>query len=102
MECEAGQPAFPFDPHQVMDEWRRFYDWAVLSRKRVDFVEAVSHLGQKFSGTFRAYRLTKRLQRRERLQAELLVAFDAMQAFYNSLATSDRIPLTLHRHDSPV
>jgi hypothetical protein len=102
MEREAGQSSLPFDPHQVMDEWRRFYDWVVLSRKRAEFVEAVSYLGQKFSGTFKAYRLTKRLQRRERLHAELLIAFDAMQAFYNSLATNDRIPLSLHRHDSHV
>jgi hypothetical protein len=102
MEPEAGLPSFPFDPHQVLDEWSRFYDWAVLSRKRAEFVEAVSYFGQKFSSTFRAYRLAKRLQRRERLHAELLIAFDAMQAFYNSLATNDRIPLHLPRHDSHV
>jgi hypothetical protein len=102
MEQEAGQPSLPFDPHQVIDAWRRFYDWAVLSRKRVEFVEAVSYFGQKFSSTFRAYRLAKSPQRRERLYAELLMAFDAMQAFYNSLATNDRIPLSLHRHDSHV
>ena len=102
MEQAAGQPSFPFDPHQVIDEWSRLYDWAVLSRKRAEFVEAVSYLGQKFSGTFRAYRLVKRQQRRERLHAELPIAFDAMQAFYNSLAINDRIPLTLDRHDSQV
>jgi hypothetical protein len=100
MEREAGQSSLPFDPHQVIDEWRRFYDWAVLSRKHVEFVEAVSYLGQKFSSTFRAYCLTKRLQRRERLHAELLIAFDAMQTFYNSLTSNDRPSLTLHRHDS--
>jgi hypothetical protein len=55
-------------------------------------VEAVSYLGQKLSGACRVYRLAKRLQRRERPHAELLIAFDAMQAFYNSLPLNDRLP----------
>jgi hypothetical protein len=91
-----GLPPLPFHPEQVMDEWRRLYDWAVLSRQQVELIEAVSCLGQKFSGTLSAYRLTKRPQRRERLRQELIVAFNAMQTFYNRLPDKHRIPLTLH------
>jgi hypothetical protein len=79
-----------------MDEWRRLYDWAVLSRKQVELTEAVSCLGQKFSGTLSAYRLAKRPQRREHLYQELIAAFNAMQAFYHGLPDKHHIPLTLH------
>jgi hypothetical protein len=81
-----------------MDEWRRLYDWAVLSRRPTELIEAVSGLGQKFSATLSAYRLAKRPQRREYLYQELIVAFNAMQAFYHGLPDQHRIPLTLHRH----
>ena len=83
-----------------MDEWRRLYDWAVLSRKQAELIEAVSCLGQKFSGTLSAYRLAKRAQRQAHFYQELLVAFNAMQTFYNGLPDKHHIPLTLHRHNT--
>ena len=73
-----------------MDEWRRFYDWAVLSRQKVENIDMISCLGQKFSGILSAYRLAKRPQRRERLSQELLSAFEAMKTFYESLPPGNR------------
>jgi hypothetical protein len=94
-----GQLLLPFNPEHVMDEWRRLYDWAVLSRKSAALIEAVSCLGQKFSGTLSAYRLAKRPQRREHFYREIIVAFNAMQTFYTGLPDKHRIPLTLDRHN---
>jgi hypothetical protein len=54
MAKDHGQTPLPFDPEYIIDEWRRFYDWCVLSRRRVELIEAVSCLGQKFSATFNA------------------------------------------------
>jgi hypothetical protein len=88
-----------FDPEHVMNEWRRFYDWAVLSRQRTETIEAIGCLGQKFSATFSAYRLAKKPQRRAHLSQELLVAFESLRAFYRRIPDTDRIPLTFHRHD---
>jgi hypothetical protein len=94
------QPSLGFDPALVMDEWRRFYDWAVLSRQKVEDIDMISGLGQKFSGVLSAYRLAKRPQRRERLSQELLSAFKAMKTFYDSLPPGKRIALTLQAHDT--
>jgi hypothetical protein len=84
-----------------MDEWRRFYDWAVLSRQKVEHIDMISGLGQKFSGLLSAYRLAKRPQRRERLSQEICSAFAAMQTFYESLPPGKRLVLTLQAHDTP-
>jgi hypothetical protein len=101
MSRHAGDNALTFDPQQVMDEWRRLYDWAVLSRKQAENIEMITCLGQKFSGTLSAYRLTKRPQRRERLLQELIRAFEAMKTFYEGLPEGDRLRLTFHAHDTP-
>ena len=100
MTRREAQTSLGFDPELVMDEWRRFYDWAVLSRKKVEYIDMISCLGQKFSGILSAYRLAKRPQRRERLYRELLSAFEAIKTFYESLPPSNRIALTLHAHDT--
>jgi hypothetical protein len=100
MNRKEGQKSLGFDPELVMDEWRRFYDWAVLSRKRAEYIDMISGLGQKFSGTLSAYRLAKRPQRRERCQRELISAFEAMKTFYNSLPQQARPVLTLRTHDT--
>jgi hypothetical protein len=100
MNRKEGQKSLGFDPELVMDEWRRFYDWAVLSRKRAEYIDMISGLGQKFSGTLSAYRLAKRPQRRARLYQELRSAFEAMQTFYDSLPPGNRIVLTLQTHDA--
>jgi hypothetical protein len=72
----------------------------VLSRQKVEYIDMISGLGQKFSGMLSAYRLAKRPQRRERLYQELLKAFAAMQTFYESLPPSKRIVLTLRARDT--
>jgi hypothetical protein len=87
-------PTLPFDPEHIIDEWRRLYDWCVLSRKRVEMIEAISCLGQKFSATFNAYRLAKKPQRRAHFFNELLVSFEGIQTFYQRLPEAERIPLT--------
>jgi hypothetical protein len=99
MSRQEGHNTLTFDPQQVMDEWRRLYDWAVLSRKHAESIEMISCLGQKFSGTLSAYRLTKKPQRRERLLQELIKAFEAMKTFYEGLPKRDRLPLTFHADD---
>jgi hypothetical protein len=100
MTRKEAQTSLGFDPDLVMGEWRRFYDWAVLSRRKVEYIDMISCLGQKFSGILSAYRLAKRPQRRERLYHELRSAFEAMQTFYDSLPPGNRIVLTLQAHDS--
>jgi hypothetical protein len=100
MSKQAGDITVPFDPQQVMDEWRRLYDWAVLSRKHAENIEIISCLGQKFSGTLSAYRLAKKPQRRERLLQELIRAFEAMKTFYEGLPKENRLRLTLHTNDT--
>ena len=100
MRKQEEHNTLTFDPQQVMDEWRRLYDWAVLSRKPAENIELISCLGQKFSGTLSAYRLSKRPQRRERLLQELIRAFEAMKTFYAGLPQGDRLRLTLHANDT--
>jgi hypothetical protein len=100
MSRPQGHKSFSFDPDHVMDEWRRLYDWAVLSRKNAECIEMISCLGQKFSGTLSAYRLTKGPRRRERLSKELTTAFEAMKTFYDDLPQYNRILLTLPAADT--
>jgi hypothetical protein len=100
MVQESVQTPFHFNPEHVIDEWRRFYDWAVLARKRVELVEAIGCLGQQFSAIFSAYRLAKKPQRRQRLSQELLAAFEGMHAFYHQVPDADRLALTL-KHQEP-
>jgi hypothetical protein len=100
MSRQEGSNTLTFDPQQVMDEWRRLYDWAVLSRKPAENIEMISCLGQKFSGTLSAYRLSKKPQRRERLLQELIRAFEAMKTFYAELPQGDRLRLTFQANDT--
>jgi hypothetical protein len=100
MRKQEGHNTLTFDPQQVMDEWRRLYDWAVLSRKPAENIEMISCLGQKFSGTLSAYRLSKRPQRRERLLQELIGAFEAMKTFYAGLPPGGRLSLTWYTNDT--
>ena len=97
------QPTAPtpgnFDPEHVLDEWRRFYDWAVLSRKRAELVEAIGCLGQQFSATFSAYRVAKKPQRRQHLSRELLATLEGMQALYHRVSDPDRLQLLLYRQE---
>jgi hypothetical protein len=83
-----------FNPEHVMDEWRRLYDWAVLSRKSTAFIEEVSLLGQQYSSILNTYRQTTAPRRRTQLHQELKVAFDAMQALYNGLTDRERVSLS--------
>jgi hypothetical protein len=99
MGRKEGYTALSFDPQQVMDEWRRLYDWAVLSRQKTEYIEMISCLGQKFSGTLSAYRLAKKPQRRERLSLELITTFEAMVTFYDGLPKGDRLLLALPARD---
>jgi hypothetical protein len=101
MSRHAGDTTLTFDPQQVMDEWRRLYDWAVLSRQHAENIEMITCLGQKFSGTLSAYRLTKKPQRRERLLRELIRAFEAMKTFYEGLPQGNRLRLTFYTNDTP-
>jgi hypothetical protein len=100
MRKQDGHNTLTFDPQQVMDEWRRLYDWAVLSRKPAENIEMISCLGQKFSGTLSAYRLSKKPPRRERLLQELIRTFEAMKTFYAGLPTGDRLSLTWDTNDT--
>lgn len=86
-----------FDHERIMDEWRRLYDWAVLSRKSMAFIEEVSFLGQRYSSVLNVYQQTATAQRRARLQRELQAVLDAMQSLYERLDDSDCIRLRLHR-----
>jgi hypothetical protein len=99
MSKQEGDITVTFNPKQVMDEWRRLYDWAVLSRKHAENIEMISCLGQKFSGILNAYRLAKKPQRRERLLQELIKAFEAMKTFYDDLPKGGRPRLTFHAND---
>jgi hypothetical protein len=100
MSRKEGHTALSFAPEQVLDEWRRLYDWAVLSRQKTEHIEMISCLGQKFSGTLSAYRLAKKPQRRERLSVELMTAFEAMMTFYDRLPKGDRLRLDLPARDA--
>ncbi len=84
-----------FDPERIMDEWRRFYDWAVLSRQRLQIIEEIGTLGQKFSSLLSAYRHTLQPQRRSQLAAELQAIRDAMQVYYEQCSQRDRPALDL-------
>ncbi|GIX47646.1 MAG: hypothetical protein KatS3mg131_1857 [Candidatus Tectimicrobiota bacterium] len=82
--------ALPFDAEHVLEEWRRLYDWAVLSRQRLQVVEEIGLLGQQFSGLWNAYRHTTHAGKRRRLEAELRAALAAMRAYYAQLPAAAR------------
>ena len=86
-------PLQDFNPEHVMDDWRRLYDWAVLSRQSTALIEEVSFLGQQYSSLLNAYRQTNVPRRRTRIYQELKTVFTTMQTLYRRLNHPDRIPL---------
>ena len=82
-----------FDPDRIMDEWRRLYDWTVISRQSTTFIEEVTLLGQQFSSLLNGYRHTTTPRRRDRLYRELEATFATMQTLYHRLDETKRIRL---------
>jgi hypothetical protein len=100
MAHDAQPATLPFDPEQVINEWRRFYDWAVLSRQGTDLIEAISCLGQKFSATLGAYRLAKQPHRRAQYLQQLQNAYASMQVFYHYVPATNRLPIQWQRDET--
>ena len=88
-----AQSTQTFDPDRIMDEWRRLYDWAVLSRQSTTFIEEVTLLGQQFSSLLNGYRHTTTPRLRDRLYRELEATFANMQTLYHLLDATRRTRL---------
>lgn len=65
-----------------LDEWRRFHDWIVLSKGRLDLIEEIISLGHKYSGLLSRYKVAKEPEQDALLQ-DLRTVLQMMQTFYN-------------------
>jgi len=70
-----------------LDEWRRFHDWVVLKKGKLDLIEEIISLGHKYSGLLSRFKVAKEFEQ-ERLLVGLQVVLRTMQALY--LQSKDR------------
>jgi hypothetical protein len=65
-----------------LDEWRRFHDWIVLTKGRLDLIEEIISLGHKYSGLLSRYKVAKETEQ-ELLLQDLRTVLQMMQTLYN-------------------
>jgi hypothetical protein len=64
-----------------LDEWRRFHDWIVLTKGKLDLIEEIISLGHKYSGLLSRYKVSKEPDQ-EPLLHDLRIVLQMMQALY--------------------
>jgi hypothetical protein len=64
-----------------LDEWRRFHDWIVLTKGKLDLIEEIISLGHKYSGLLSRYKVSKEAEQ-EQLLRDLRTVLRLMQALY--------------------
>jgi hypothetical protein len=65
-----------------LDEWRRFHDWIVLTKGRLDLIEEIISLGHKYSGLLSRYKVAKEVEQ-EPLLRDLRIVLQMMQTLYS-------------------
>ena len=65
-----------------LDEWRRFHDWIVLTKGRLDLIEEIISLGHKYSGLLSRYKVAKEPDQ-DALLNDLRTVLQMMQTLYN-------------------
>ena len=76
-----------------LDEWRRFHDWIVLTKGKLDLIEEIISLGHKYSGLLSRYKVAKEVEQ-EPLLRDLRTVLQMMQTFYGQ--SRDRRGCDLH------
>ncbi len=76
-----------------LDEWRRFHDWIVLTKGKLDLVEEIISLGHKYSGLLSRYKVATEAEQ-EPLLRDLRTVLQMMQGLYNQ--SKDRRGCDLH------
>jgi hypothetical protein len=64
-----------------LDEWRRFHDWIVLTKGRLDLIEEIISLGHKYSGLLSRYKVAKEAEQ-DPLLGDLRTVLRLMQTLY--------------------
>lgn len=64
-----------------LDEWRRFHDWIVLTKGKLDLIEEIISLGHKYSGLLSRYKVAKEAEQEPILQ-DLRTVLHMMQTLY--------------------
>lgn len=64
-----------------LDEWRRFHDWIVLTKGKLDLIEEIISLGHKYSGLLSRYKVSKEPEQ-EPLLHDLRIVLQMMQTLY--------------------
>ena len=64
-----------------LDEWRRFHDWIVLTKGKLDLIEEIISLGHKYSGLLSRYKVAKEPDQ-EPLLRDLRLVLQMMQGLY--------------------
>jgi hypothetical protein len=75
-----------------LDEWRRFHDWIVLTKGKLDLIEEIISLGHKYSGLLSRYKVAKEVDHDPLLQ-DLRTVLQMMQTLY--VQSRDRRGFTL-------
>jgi hypothetical protein len=78
---------------QNLDEWRRFHDWIVLTKGKLDLVEEIISLGHKYSGLLSRLKVAKEPEQ-EALLRDIRIVLQMMQSLYTQ--SKDRKGFELH------
>ena len=70
-----------------LDEWRRFHDWVVLKKGKLDLIEEIISLGHKYSGLLSRFKVAKEFEQ-DRLLVGIQAVLRTMQTLY--LHSKDR------------
>jgi hypothetical protein len=65
-----------------LDEWRRFHDWIVLTKGKLDLIEEIISLGHKYSGLLSRYKVAKEADQ-DPLLRNLRTVLHMMQTLYS-------------------
>jgi hypothetical protein len=86
-------PIAQFALEHNLDEWRRFHDWIVLTKGKLDLIEEIISLGHKYSGLLSRYKVAKEVEQ-EPLLRDLRTVLQMMQTLYGQ--SRDRRGCDLH------
>jgi len=76
-----------------LDEWRRFHDWMVLTKGKLDMIEEIISLGHKYSGLLSRLKMGKEAEQ-EALLRDIRMVLQLMQTLYTR--SKDRKGFELH------
>ena len=65
-----------------LDEWRRFHDWMVLTKGKLDMIEEIISLGHKYSGLLSRLKVAKEGEQ-ETLLRDIRTVLQMMQTLYS-------------------